>query len=184
MKIKQKNALRYQGVSFSAVPKRASNSNYANVMRNVNVYLNYTGPAIVLNANLPAVGTTDNTTINGSSPITDETLAAKVKTLFNKTTNTNDPTELMLAITKYVQNFDPKFKTSKTSGYQAWVSWLKVEGSILKQEQIRWGNNVFLQQMKDDTEAVYLAIGGTTDDKWLNTFLIRIPLNKFVKVIL
>ncbi|MFL1090204.1 hypothetical protein ACJOMX_03905, partial [Mycoplasmopsis synoviae] len=39
----------------------------------------------------------------------DGTLAAKVKTLFNKTTNTNDPTELMLAITKYVQTFDPKY---------------------------------------------------------------------------
>ncbi|MFL1090190.1 hemagglutinin, partial [Mycoplasmopsis synoviae] len=43
--------------------------------------------------------------------------------------------------------------------------------------------DIFLQQMKDDTEAVYLPIGGTTDDKWLNTFLIRIPLTKFVKPI-
>ncbi|AKB10990.1 hypothetical protein [Mycoplasmopsis synoviae] len=50
------NALRYQGVSFSAVPNRASNPNDANVMRNVNVYLNYTGPAIVLDATLPEVG--------------------------------------------------------------------------------------------------------------------------------
>ncbi|MFL0972942.1 hemagglutinin, partial [Mycoplasmopsis synoviae] len=50
------NALRYQGVSFSAAPSGSSVDD-ANVKAKVNVYLNYTGPSIVLDQNLPTVGT-------------------------------------------------------------------------------------------------------------------------------
>ncbi|MFL1043559.1 hemagglutinin, partial [Mycoplasmopsis synoviae] len=42
-------------------------------------------------------------------------------------------------------------------------------------------NNVFLQQIQGDTEAVYLPVTALTSDKWLNTVLVRIPLTKFVK---
>ncbi|MFL1037848.1 hemagglutinin, partial [Mycoplasmopsis synoviae] len=42
-------------------------------------------------------------------------------------------------------------------------------------------NNVFLQQMKNDTETVYLPVTALTNDKWLNTVLVRIPLTKFVR---
>ncbi|MFL0973630.1 hypothetical protein [Mycoplasmopsis synoviae] len=35
--------------------------------------------------------------------------------------------------------------------------------------------------MKNDTEAVYFAVNGVGDNKWLNTFLIRIPLTKFIR---
>ncbi|WP_391516871.1 hypothetical protein [Mycoplasmoides gallisepticum] len=180
------NALKYQGVSFSREPSQTRTINDANVKANVNVYLNYTGPAIVLDADLPAVGSANNTTINGTSPIRNEDISRKLKALLNKTTNTNDPTDLMKAITKYVQTFDPKFKTSVGNDrYQAWVSWMQVEdkgnGKVLHQKELKQPADIFLQQMKDDTEAVYLAIGGTTDDQWLNAFLIRIPLTKFVK---
>ncbi|ADC31145.1 variably expressed lipoprotein and hemagglutinin (VlhA) family protein [Mycoplasmoides gallisepticum str. F] len=180
------NALKYQGVSFSREPSQTRTINDANVKANVNVYLNYTGPAIVLDADLPAVGSANNTTINGTSPIKDTDLATKVKALLNKTANQNDPTDLMKAITKYVQTFDPKYLSTRTdNGYRAWVSWMQVEdkgnGKVLHQRELKQPADIFLQQMKDDTEAVYLAIGGTTDDQWLNAFLIRIPLTKFVK---
>ncbi|MFL1058633.1 hemagglutinin, partial [Mycoplasmopsis synoviae] len=42
-------------------------------------------------------------------------------------------------------------------------------------------NNVFLQQIQGDTEAVYLPVTAHTSDKWLITVLVRIPLTKFVK---
>ncbi|UBX99375.1 hypothetical protein [Mycoplasmopsis synoviae] len=128
------NALRYQGVSFSAVPNRASNPNDETTIKNVNVYLNYTGPAIVLNSDLPEVGSANNTTINGTSPIRNEDISTKLKALLNKTTGVNDPTELMLAITKYVQTFDPKYLSTKTdNGYRAWVSWMWTNRSALSQ---------------------------------------------------
>ncbi|MFL1059467.1 hemagglutinin, partial [Mycoplasmopsis synoviae] len=44
-------------------------------------------------------------------------------------------------------------------------------------------NIVFLQQIKGDTEAVYFAVSAIASNGWLNTFLIRIPLTKFVKPI-
>ncbi|MFL1005815.1 hemagglutinin, partial [Mycoplasmopsis synoviae] len=44
-------------------------------------------------------------------------------------------------------------------------------------------NNVFLQQIKGDKEAVYFAVSAIASNNWLNTFLIRIPLTKFVRPI-
>ncbi|MFL1058769.1 hemagglutinin, partial [Mycoplasmopsis synoviae] len=44
-----------------------------------------------------------------------------------------------------------------------------------------WNNKGFLQQVNTDTKAVYFAVIGVTSKGWLNTFLIRIPLTKFVK---
>ncbi|AAZ43685.1 putative phase-variable hemagglutinin [Mycoplasmopsis synoviae 53] len=43
--------------------------NDATVIKNVNVYLNYTGPAIVLDEALPTVGEKENTSINGTSNV-------------------------------------------------------------------------------------------------------------------
>ncbi|MFL0990351.1 hemagglutinin, partial [Mycoplasmopsis synoviae] len=40
-----------------------------------------------------------------------------------------------------------------------------------------------LQQIKGDTEAVYFAVTAIASNNWLNTFLIRIPLTKFVRPI-
>ncbi|MFL1073688.1 hemagglutinin, partial [Mycoplasmopsis synoviae] len=44
-------------------------------------------------------------------------------------------------------------------------------------------NNVFLQQIQRDTKAVYFAVTALTNNKWLNTVLVRIPLTKFVRPI-
>ncbi|MFL1059581.1 hypothetical protein ACJONO_04450, partial [Mycoplasmopsis synoviae] len=39
----------------------------------------------------------------------------------------------------------------------------------------------FLQQMHSDSSAVYFAVTALTNDKWLNTVLVRIPLIKFIR---
>ncbi|MFL0973907.1 hypothetical protein ACJOMP_04830, partial [Mycoplasmopsis synoviae] len=44
-----------------------------------------------------------------------------------------------------------------------------------------YNNKGFLQQVHGDSSAVYFAVNGVTSKGWLNTFLIRIPLTKFVK---
>nr|WP_318035587.1 hypothetical protein [Mycoplasmopsis synoviae] len=59
-----------QGASSSATPNNASQANDATTIEKVNVYLNYTGPSIVLDADLPQVGTAANTSINGTSSVT------------------------------------------------------------------------------------------------------------------
>ncbi|MFL1058678.1 hemagglutinin, partial [Mycoplasmopsis synoviae] len=48
---------------------------------------------------------------------------------------------------------------------------------------LSYKNIVFLQQIKGDTEAVYFAVSAIASVNWLNTFLIRIPLTKFVKTL-
>ncbi|WP_225601425.1 hypothetical protein [Mycoplasmopsis synoviae] len=73
------NVLRYQGASSSATPGNARTVSDTNVLRNVNVYLNYTGPVILLDADLPAVGTANNTTINGTSKVEDAKVTTEVK---------------------------------------------------------------------------------------------------------
>ncbi|MFL1037947.1 hemagglutinin, partial [Mycoplasmopsis synoviae] len=47
-------------------------------------------------------------------------------------------------------------------------------------EDLLYNKKVFLQQVQDDSNAVYFAVNGVGDNNWLNTFLIRIPLTKFV----
>nr|ADF45426.1 phase-variable surface lipoprotein hemagglutinin [Mycoplasmopsis synoviae] len=59
-----------QGASSSATPNNTRNANDETTKRTVNVYLNYTGPSIVLDADLPQVGTAANTSINGTSSVT------------------------------------------------------------------------------------------------------------------
>ncbi|WP_223211473.1 hypothetical protein [Mycoplasmopsis synoviae] len=62
--------LPYQGASPSAAPAGSTPSNNAAVIRDVNVYMNYTGPNIELDAELPQVGNQNNTSINGTSNVT------------------------------------------------------------------------------------------------------------------
>ncbi|MFL0980051.1 hypothetical protein ACJOMQ_03645, partial [Mycoplasmopsis synoviae] len=45
-----------QGAYYTTAPSDANADNPASAIKNVNVYLNYTGPAIMLNADLPKVG--------------------------------------------------------------------------------------------------------------------------------
>ncbi|WP_369024384.1 hemagglutinin [Mycoplasmopsis synoviae] len=190
------NLLTIKGAYPTAAPRNAT-VNDANVKSKVNVYVNYTGPAIELNSDIPTVGAAQNTTINGTSKVEDSTLNNAVKALLSGNTTTDNVSRpLMDAITKYIQTFDPKFKTNVTPStytntFRAWTSWMEtrqreMQGNValvpaLVQVELKMPDNLFLQQMKNDTEAVYFAVTAIASNGWLNTFLIRIPLTKFVK---
>ncbi|SYV92791.1 Uncharacterised protein, partial [Mycoplasmopsis synoviae] len=112
------NALRYQGASSSTAPGSPT-VNDANVKAKVNVYLNYTGPSIVLDEALPTVGGKENTLINGTSNV-EGTFNDKFKKLLVNVVGENiTQTSLLQAIINYVNKFDPKFPASfvlKTNG--------------------------------------------------------------------
>ncbi|AAZ43624.2 hypothetical protein [Mycoplasmopsis synoviae] len=175
------NVLRYQGASSSAAPSGSTPSNNAAVIRDVNVYMNYTGPALILNAALPTVGNAANTSLNETSNVTDEDFNAAFRGLLFTDRYVNP---LMQSVINYVNKFDPKYKaafvtekngvalTSVQSGTQLRI------GSL---NDFLYNNKGFLQQVNTDTKAVYFAVNGVTSQGWLNTFLIRIPLTKFVK---
>ncbi|MBD5789045.1 phase-variable hemagglutinin, partial [Mycoplasma synoviae GX11-T] len=173
-----------QGASSSAAPSNSS-VNDANVKAKVNVYLNYTGPNIELDAELPQVGSQDNTSINGTS---------NVDGAFNNAFRGNPSSGLLFtnryanpllkSVINYVNKFDPKYRAEFVTNATNGVTITKVE----KTKELRPGtlddlnkNNVFLQQIQGDTEAVYFAVTAIASNNWLNTFLIRIPLTKFIK---
>ncbi|WP_267274382.1 hypothetical protein [Mycoplasmopsis synoviae] len=174
-----------QGASSSAVPNRASNPNDATTIKNVNVYLNYTGPAIVLNADLPTVGGQDNTSINGTSNVTGAFNTAFRGNPSSGLLFTNRyANPLLKSVINYVNKFDPKYRAEFVTDSKNGVTITKVQNT----KELRPGtlddlngNNVFLQQIKGDTKAVYFAVNGVANNRWLNTFLIRIPLTKFVR---
>ncbi|MEX0364324.1 hemagglutinin, partial [Mycoplasmopsis synoviae] len=91
---------------------------------------------------------------------------------------------LLKSVINYVNKFDPKYRAEFVTNSKNGVTITKVESDT----QLRPGtlddlnkNNVFLQQIQGDTEAVYFAVTAIASNNWLNTFLIRIPLTKFVK---
>ncbi|MFL1043454.1 hypothetical protein [Mycoplasmopsis synoviae] len=179
------NVLQMQGASSSAAPAGSTPSNNAAVIRDVNVYMNYTGPNIELDAELPQVGNQNNTSINGTSNV-DGDFNTKFKNLLVNVVGGGNftQTSLLQAIINYVNKFDPKFRaafvtekngvalTSVQSGTQLRI------GSL---NDFLYNNKGFLQQVNGDSRAVYFAVNGVTSKGWLNTFLIRIPLTKFVK---
>ncbi|MFL0991108.1 hemagglutinin, partial [Mycoplasmopsis synoviae] len=182
------NALRYQGVSFSAAPSGSSVDD-ANVKAKVNVYLNYTGPSIVLDQNLPTVGTANNTSLNGTSNVTGDFNTKFKKLLVRVLNGGHAESSLFQAVINYVNKFDPKFRAVFVTNSRDGVTITKVQSNT----QLRPGtlddlvkndrNNVFLQQIQGDTEAVYLPVTAITSNNWLNTVLVRIPLTKFVRPI-
>ncbi|AAZ43662.2 hypothetical protein [Mycoplasmopsis synoviae] len=99
------NLLTIQGASPSAAPSNSSVDD-ANVKAKVNVYLNYTGPAIVLDQAVPAVGTANNTSLNRTSNITGD-FNTKFKELL---INNLMPREFLSTVINYVNKFDPKFR--------------------------------------------------------------------------
>ncbi|AAZ43678.2 hypothetical protein [Mycoplasmopsis synoviae] len=179
------NVFTHEGTSSSATPGNTRTVSDTNVLRNVNVYLNYTGPAILLDADLPAVGGQENTSINGTS---------NVDGAFNNAFRGNPskgllftdryPNPLLKSVINYVNKFDPKYRAEFVTDSKNGVTITKVQNT----KELRpgtlddlKGNNVFLQQIQGDTEAVYFAVTAVASNKWLNTFLIRIPLTKFVR---
>ncbi|WP_318023957.1 hypothetical protein [Mycoplasmopsis synoviae] len=179
------NVFQTQGSSPSATPNGANSANHAQTIKDVNVYLNYTGPNIELNAELPKVGSQENTSLNGTS---------NVDGAFNNAFRGNPTSGLLFtnryanpllqSVINYVNKFDPKYRAEFVTNSINGVTITKVQNT----RELRPGtlddlngNNVFLQQIKGDTEAVYFAVSAIASNGWLNTFLIRIPLTKFVK---
>ncbi|WP_052717794.1 hypothetical protein [Mycoplasmopsis synoviae] len=183
------NVLQMQGASSSTTPNNASQANDATTIEKVNVYLNYTGPNIELDADLPTVGGQENTSLNGTSNVTGAFNTAfrgnpsKGLLFTNRYVN-----PLLKSVINYVNKFDPKFRAQFVTNSINGVTITKVE----KIKELRPGtlddllsnkNKVFLQQIKGDKEAVYFAVTAVASNNWLNTFLIRIPLTKFVRPI-
>ncbi|AWL84051.1 hemagglutinin [Mycoplasmopsis synoviae] len=176
-----------QGASSSAVPNRASSPNDETTIKTVNVYLNYTGPSIVLDEAHPTVGEQENTSINGTSNVTGEFNTKFRKLLVSVFRQGHAESSLFQAAINYVNKFDPKFRAEFVTDARDGVTITKVQSNT----QLRPGtlddlvkndrDNVFLQQIQGDTEAVYLPVTAIASNKWLNTFLIRIPLTKFVR---
>nr|WP_318033603.1 hypothetical protein [Mycoplasmopsis synoviae] len=181
------NLFATQGASPSAAPGNTTEPNNATVIKNVNVYLNYTGPSIVLDEALPTVGGQENTSINGTSNVTGDFNNAFRGNPSSGLLFTNRyPNPLLKSVINYVNKFDPKFRAEFVTNATNGVTITKVQSGT----QLRPGtlddlnkNNVFLQQIKGDTEAVYFAVSAIASNGWLNTFLIRIPLTKFVRPI-
>ncbi|MFL0973720.1 hypothetical protein ACJOMP_03730, partial [Mycoplasmopsis synoviae] len=165
-----------QGASPSAVPNGANTADHAKTIKDVNVYLNYTGPNIELDQAVPAVGTAANTSLNGTSNVTDKDFNDKFKKLLVSVfSNGNAQSSLFQAIINYVNKFDPKFPATFVTNSKNGVTITKVQNTkelrpgTLDDLVVKNKNNVFLQQMHSDSSAVYFAVTALTNDKWLNT---------------
>ncbi|MFL1049459.1 hypothetical protein ACJOMM_03530, partial [Mycoplasmopsis synoviae] len=93
-------------------------------------------------------------------------------------------TSLLQAIINYVNKFDPKFRAAFVTSINGVALTSVQSGTQLKIGSLNdflYNNKGFLQQVHGDSSAVYFAVNGVTSKGWLNTFLIRIPLTKFVK---
>ncbi|SYV92845.1 Uncharacterised protein, partial [Mycoplasmopsis synoviae] len=134
------------------------------------MYLNYTGPSIVLDADLPTVGGEENTSINGTSNVTGAFNTAfrgnpsKGLLFTNRYVN-----PLLKSVINYVNKFDPKYRAQFVTNSINGVTITKVE----KIKELRPGtlddldkNNVFLQQIQGDTEAVYFAVTAVASNNW------------------
>ncbi|WP_400185110.1 hemagglutinin [Mycoplasmopsis synoviae] len=178
------NLFATQGASPSAAPGNTTEPNNATVIKNVNVYLNYTGPSIVLDEALPTVGGQENTSINGTSNVDGDFNTAFRGNPSSGLLFTNRyPNPLLKSVINYVNKFDPKYRAQFVTDSKNGVTITKVESGT----QLRPGtlddldkDNVFLQQIQGDTEAVYFAVTAVASNRWLNTFLIRIPLTKYL----
>ncbi|MFL1038957.1 hypothetical protein ACJOMV_04275, partial [Mycoplasmopsis synoviae] len=94
--------------SSSAVSNRASSPNDETTIKTVNVYLNYTGPNIELDAEAPKVGSQDNTSINGTSNVTGAFNNAFRENPSSGLLFTNRyPNPLLQSVINYVNKFDP-----------------------------------------------------------------------------
>ncbi|WP_225601423.1 hemagglutinin [Mycoplasmopsis synoviae] len=180
-----RNVLSTQGAYYTAAPKNAIVDD-ANVKAKVNVYMNYTGPNIVLDADLPTVGEQENTSINGTSNV-EGTFNTKFKNLLvNVLRRGHAESSLLQAIINYVNKFDPKFPAEfvlKTNGVTVASVQNNTQLRIGSLNDFLYNNKGFLQQVNGDSTAVYFAVMGVTSNGWVNTFLIRIPLTKFVRPI-
>ncbi|SYV92850.1 Uncharacterised protein, partial [Mycoplasmopsis synoviae] len=165
------NVFTHEGASSSAAPGNTKTPNDPKVIKNVNVYLNYTGPNIELDAELPQVGNQNNTSINGTSNVTGDFNTKFKKLLVNVVRGGHAESSLFQAIINYVNKFDPKFRAQFVTNSINGVTITKVQNT----KELRPGtlddlvknrNNVFLQQIKGDKEAVYFAVTAIASNNW------------------
>ncbi|SYV92772.1 Uncharacterised protein, partial [Mycoplasmopsis synoviae] len=163
------NALRYQGASSSAAPSGSTPSNNAAVIRDVNVYMNYTGPNIELDAELPQVGNQNNTSINGTSNVTGDFNTKFKNLLVNVVGGSFTQTSLLQAIINYVNKFDPKFRAAfvlNTNGVALTSVQSGTQLRIGSLNDFLYNNKEFLQQVNGDSSTVYFAVNGVTSEGW------------------
>ncbi|MFL0972978.1 hemagglutinin, partial [Mycoplasmopsis synoviae] len=118
-----------QGASSSAAPGNTMKPNDAAVIKNVNVYLNYTGPSIVLDQNLPTVGTANNTSLNGTSNVTGDFNTKFKKLLVRVLNGGHAESSLFQAVINYVNKFDPKFRAAFVTNSIDGVTITKVQSN-------------------------------------------------------
>ncbi|WP_369027380.1 hemagglutinin [Mycoplasmopsis synoviae] len=126
--------LPYQGASSSAAPRGAT-VNDPNVKSKVNVYLNYTGPSIVLDQVVPAVGTANNTSLNGTSNVTGDFNTKFKKLLVNVVRQGHAESSLFQAVINYVNKFDPKFRAQFVTNSINGVTITKVQKNKQKRDR-------------------------------------------------
>ncbi|SYV92741.1 Uncharacterised protein, partial [Mycoplasmopsis synoviae] len=128
--------------------------------------MNYTGPNIVLDADLPTVGGKENTSINGTSNV-EGTFNDKFKELL--VDNNRVPREFLSTVINYVNKFDPKFRAqlvTSINGVAITSVQSKKELRIGSLNDFLYDNKVFLQQVNGDSSAVYFAVNGVTSQGW------------------
>ncbi|WP_369027515.1 hemagglutinin [Mycoplasmopsis synoviae] len=90
----------------------------------------------------------------------------------------------MKSVINYVNKFDPKYRAAFVTEKNGVAIASVQSGTQLKIGSLNdflYNNKGFLQQVHGDSTAVYFAVTAIASNNWLNTFLIRIPLTKFVK---
>ncbi|MFL1059743.1 hemagglutinin, partial [Mycoplasmopsis synoviae] len=92
-------------------------------------YLNYTVPYIVLDEAVPAVGTANNTSLNGTSNVTRDFNDKFKKLLVNVVGQGHAESSLFQAVINYVNKFDPKFRAQFVTNSINWVTITKVESN-------------------------------------------------------
>ncbi|MFL0980110.1 hemagglutinin, partial [Mycoplasmopsis synoviae] len=90
--------------------------------------LNYTEPFIVLNKAVPAVGTANNTSLNGTSNVTGAfNNAFREKPSSGLLFTNRYPNPLLQSVINYVNKFDPKYRVAFVTNATNGVTITKVE---------------------------------------------------------
>ncbi|WP_406613560.1 GA module-containing protein [Mycoplasma corogypsi] len=152
----------------------------------LNTFVEYNGPAIPVDASalVGQIGTTEdsaNQTVNKTYAITNNE--------FNKSFRDwywNGNNKFQNVVRNYINRYDNRFNaTNSTTGNRGGIFTGYSNNNTRRTFWFITHKNDYdklvLQQVKGDENAVYLALQGRTWDGWISTFLVRIPLTKFVK---
>ncbi|WP_406613558.1 hypothetical protein ACJA23_02150 [Mycoplasma corogypsi] len=152
----------------------------------INLFINYDGPSIPLDASgLTGIGVEEglNKTVNGTATITNTEFNSKFKNWF---LDRNNKFQEMLR--RYINKFDNRYKFDNDWYFKKnGIFVAQPDNEIVPAFNLRYrrvdglSEHFVLQELKGDTGAVYVPLQGRTNEGWVNVFLVRIPLTKFVK---